>query len=540
MIWYLTHRSSTMRVMKKIHSRIALPSYARHVGILITRGLEKESLRVDPEGHLALTKHPQTLGSALTHPSITTDYAESLLEFITHPHPHPATVLPELARWHQWVLHNLEDEILWPFSMPCRLPDDAEILIAQYGTSHLARLKEIYREGLGHRYGKKMQMIAGIHFNVSFSDEVFKADPRYEVDAQNLQHWKNKRYFDFMRQFLRYGWLIPYLFGASPFLCRTFLDGHRTKACSKLPLETWNEHLLYAPHGTSLRQSPLGYRNETQGLLNIQHDTLENYVRSIRTAIQTPHLAYEKIGVQVDGHYRQLSTHILQIENEYYAPIRPKNRVRRYEKPATALLMRGVQYVEIRTLDLDPFEPMGISLQTQLFMEILSAFCILSSSAPFASLDLIRAQRRFDAVVMRGRQPRLTLEDDEGAPRTLKDWGTALMDQFEPIALLLEEQYPDMPYRAALEQQYQKFQEPERTPSAQMLQSLHSGASSFSLNQALNHARKWREGDPIPSKQQTEFKKIAEKSWADQQALEEKDRRSGVPFDRFLQTYLSS
>ena len=126
------------------------------------RGIEKESLRVTPEGRLSQTPHPLNLGSSLTHPSITTDYSESLLEFITPPDESIDATLEQLKKIHGFVYKNINNEILWVNSMPCVVGDNDSIPIAQYGKSNIGKIKTLYRVGLDHRYGRLMQTIAVI------------------------------------------------------------------------------------------------------------------------------------------------------------------------------------------------------------------------------------------------------------------------------------------------------------------------------------------------------------------------------------------
>src|SRR4030095_14922529 len=133
----------------------------------LRRGIEKESLRVRPDGTLATAPHPVPLGSALTHPLVTTDFSESQLELITGVHTSADACIEELTAIHQAVYRAIGDELLWCASMPCRLPEEAAIPIGRYGSSNVGRAKSVYRTGLSHRYGKRMQMISGIHYKFS-------------------------------------------------------------------------------------------------------------------------------------------------------------------------------------------------------------------------------------------------------------------------------------------------------------------------------------------------------------------------------------
>ncbi|HEX4975680.1 MAG TPA: glutamate--cysteine ligase, partial [Pseudomonadales bacterium] len=182
----------------------------------LRRGIEKESLRVTPEGRLAQTPHSKRLGSALTNPAITTDYSEALLEFITPAFPSVDETLAYLKKTHVFTYQNIENELLWVNSMPCIMGDDDGIPIAQYGTSNSGRMKTVYRNGLGYRYGRRMQTIAGIHYNFSFPDEFWQAFQVNEQNTQTLRDFASSSYFALIRNFQRFSPLLIYLFGASP------------------------------------------------------------------------------------------------------------------------------------------------------------------------------------------------------------------------------------------------------------------------------------------------------------------------------------
>ena len=302
------------------------------------RGIEKESLRALPDGTLALTPHPAALGSALTHPHITTDFSESQLELITGVHADVEACLEELTQIHQFVYRvPIGDEMLWVASMPCGLPADETIPIGRYGTSNVGRAKSVYRMGLGHRYGRRMQTISGIHYNWS------------------MPGVGNDDYFALIRNFRRHSFLLLYLFGASPAVCSSFVAGREHE------LQPLNEHTLYMPHGTSLRMGRLGYQSDAQASLAVSYNGLESYAASLQDALTQPYPPYEAIGIRnPGGEYNQLATSLLQIENEFYGTIRPKRVIFPGERPLHALRERGVEYVEVRCMDLDPFVPVGI------------------------------------------------------------------------------------------------------------------------------------------------------------------------------------
>ncbi|HPZ58169.1 MAG TPA: glutamate--cysteine ligase, partial [Ottowia sp.] len=321
--------------MNTLRDRLASLTPQRLRGM--RRGIEKESLRAQPGGQLALTPHPAALGSPLTHPHITTDFSESQVELVTGAHASVQAALDELGQIHQVVYHELEargDEMLWVSSMPCGLPTDETIPIGLYGRSNVGRAKSIYRMGLGHRYGRRMQTISGIHYNWS------------------LPGLSNDDYFALIRNFRRDAVVLLYLFGASPAVCSTFVAGRDHQ------LAPLGDGTMYLPHATSLRMGRLGYQSDAQGQLAVSYNCLEHYAASLEDALTRPYPAYEAIGIQnPGGDYNQLATTLLQIENEFYGTIRPKRVIFAGERPLHALRQRGVEYVEVRLMDLDPFEP---------------------------------------------------------------------------------------------------------------------------------------------------------------------------------------
>ena len=322
------------------------------------KGIEKEALRLDTNGYLAQTPHPPALGSAMTNRYITTDFSEALLEFVTPAFESTWEALRLLCDIHQFTYEHLDDELLWIASMPCQIPPDEGIPLARYGTSNVGQMKTIYRRGLGYRYGRHMQTIAGVHFNYSLPEAFW---PRYhEIIGQDGDEvdFRSAQYLGLIRNFRRMGWLVLYLFGASPAMCKSF-GGGRELQMPSLNDETWHE-----PFGTSLRMSDLGYSNQNQARINISLNDLDQYIHDLRRAIETPEPAYEKIGVKVDGEYRQLSASQLQIENEYYSPIRPKRVARSGERPTAALRRGGIEYVEVRSLDINTSDPAGRRSET--------------------------------------------------------------------------------------------------------------------------------------------------------------------------------
>ncbi len=499
------------------------------------KGLEKESLRITEHGQIAQTPHLPSLGSALTHPYITTDYSEALLEFITPPYSNSPEVLAFLEEIHRYVYNQLaRDEFLLATSMPCGFQRDEDIPIAQYGESNIGKMKTIYRIGLAYRYGRAMQAIAGIHFNFSVNQDLWPHLHEIFQAPQSLANFRSHAYFALIRNVQRYGWLLLYLFGASPAVCRSFLEcrGDIPAQFSQLTPSTF-----YAPYATSLRMSDIGYKNKTQSTLHISLNSLEEYVQSLCHAIETPHPPYEAIGVKVNGNYRQLNTNILQIENEYYSSVRPKQITRSGEKPTFALKRRGVRYVEIRALDLNPFEPLGINLPQLYFLELFLWYCLLEPSPTLSQQDFTLTQKNFLATAYRGRDPELTLNRGNQSI-TLKAWAIELINRMKPLAALMDQSSKNTLFQESLAAQREKVFDSEQTPSAQMLNEMRAHKDSFAefaLRKSKEHAEYFR-SHPLPDEKMSWFKKNAQESLEVQRNIEASDK---IGFEEFLQRYFT-
>ena len=494
------------------------------------KGVEKESLRVTPDGRIALTPHPRALGSALTNEHITTDYSEALIELVSPTFRTSWELLQYLLDLHQFVYQHLGDELLWATSMPSIIDGDANIPIAQYGSSNVGRMKTVYREGLGVRYGRMMQAISGVHYNYSFPEGMW--GPWADLVQSRLrgQEFISERYFHLLRNYRRHGWIVLYLFGVSPVVCNSFLRG-RNVTLPRLTRDT-----SYEPYATSLRMSDLGYRNRNQAGLSVSVNSLDEYVRDLQRAITTRHEPYEKLGVKVDGEYRQLNANILQIENEYYSFIRPKRVARSGERPTKALLRAGVEYVEVRALDVSAFDPVGVNQNKLRFLEVFLALCLMKDSPPIdvSEQDLLDANHV--TVARRGREPGLTLNRD-GRAVPMQAWARELVDSMQGIAEIFDRGDPARPYSAALAVQAAKVDDVSLTPSARMLAELESTGESFfdlALRMSRLHKEYFLALYPPNVERQAEFRAEAEESLGAQAAMEAADRLS---FDQYLAQY---
>ncbi|KIG02699.1 glutamate--cysteine ligase [Caballeronia concitans] len=495
------------------------------------RGIEKESLRVTPDGKLAMTPHPRALGSALTHPLITTDYSEALVELITPAESDAAHAIDRLDAIHRFTYAHLGDELLWNNSMPNALPPDDQIPIGRYGTSNIGKLKHVYRQGLSLRYGRTMQCIAGIHYNYSLDDQVWRAwqalDPANTLSEQDF---RSERYFALIRNFRRTSWLLMYLFGASPALDKRFVEG-KTHS-----LETFDADTFYLPHATSLRMSDLGYTNNpAQADLLPSYDDLDAYLGVLAKAVSQPYAPYEAIGTQRDGEWVQINTNVLQIENEFYSTIRPKRIARSGERPLHALSERGVQYIEVRCLDIDPFAPAGISLETARFLDAYLLYCALEDSPLLPREASVEANDNFSAIAKQGRKPGLMLHRD-GAPVPMQQWANELFDAIEPVARTLDALIGTDDHVRALNALRPRIADASLTPSARVLETMRDKQQSFAafaLDLSLRHAQHYR-ANPLPAGEERDMEALAAKSLEEQAAIERSETES---FDSFVMAY---
>lgn len=490
------------------------------------RGLEKESLRVQVDGRLAQTPHAQAFGSALTHPYITTDYSEALLELITPATGSIAETLGFLDDLHRFIYAHLGDEELWVNSMPCILGDDDSIPLAQYGTSNIGRMKTLYRRGLGVRYGRRMQTIAGIHYNLSFPDAFWRAWQEQCGDTQALADFRSQKYFALVRNFQRHSWLLLYLLGASPAVCGSFLQGreHHLQSCGR--------GTLYLPLATSLRMSSLGYQNTVQSDLKVSYNGIDDYVRDLSHAIRTPYPPFEQIGLKdAEGEYQQISTNILQIENEYYGLIRPKRTTQRGERPTTALSRRGVEYVELRCVDLNPFSPIGIDDTSAHFLEVFALHCLLSDSPPFSGIEYAALPANQQQMVERGRDPELRL-DVHGESRLFVEQAERLFDELTALAPVLDVAHGTTAYAQAIAHEARKLYNPGLTYSATIVRELKGNDCSFfefAQRMARTHGEYFR-ARPLQGERAEAFAEAAAMSHREQAAIEAADTLSFPDF----------
>ena len=515
--------------------RLAALINSKHDDLLASSlvGLEKESLRVSFDGSLSQTPHPHSLGSPLTHPCITTDYSEAMAEFITPPTENIHEALNLLCDTQKFVYDELDNELLWATSMPCVVADETSIPIAEYGNSNAGMMKTVYRRGLGHRYGRVMQVISGMHYNYSFPERFWPVFQDIEQNSENLQDFISVSYFGLIRNLQRFGWLVPYLFGASPAVCKSFIGGEQSS------LKSFNDNTYYQPFATSLRMGDIGYQNnqEANSGIKANYDNLDSYVDSLDHAIKTPYEAYENIGVVVDGQHQQLNANILQIENEYYSTIRPKQLTGIFEKPIHALKRRGVRYVELRSLDVNAFEPLGINEEQLHFLEAFLVFCQLHSSPVINSVERVHIDQNELAAAHRGRDPYLYLYRN-GKKILLKDWAREIFSAMEGVCEFLDAGKGHRLYSSSLNAQLEKVRDPDKTPSARMLSEMREageGFFKFALRMSKQHQKYFSER-VLSLESKNNFTELARESWKQAKELKSGENES---FEAYLERYFN-
>jgi glutamate--cysteine ligase len=506
----------------------------------INRGIERECLRVlDHHGiaKLSHSPHPESLGSALTHPYVTTDFCESQLEFITPVFQDPQELIQFLYAIHSFTAQKIAPEIFWNNSMPCPIKGQESIPIAQYGKSNLGKMKTVYRKGLHQRYGSMMQTISGIHYNFSFSKRFFENMRCLESCKNTLQDFQSDVYMNMVRNIHRFNWVIPYLFGASPFICPSFLNGKKPLA----DMITLNSSSCLTFDGaTSIRLSNLGYTNSSQKGLNVCYNKLGSYINVLRQAITTSEPAYEKIGVLENGEYKQLNTNTLQIENEYYGSVRPKRRTDRGESPSNALLRRGIEYIELRTLDINPFSPVGIEVDQVYFLDIFLTYCAFLPAPNYSIEQIKRFRNNQELIARHGRQKKVVLFDGD-KEITHFEWIQELFGQLAPIAEMLDSPNPEKLFTTQLNQLKNKVIIEGQTFSTQMMQEIVDQQLDFchyTLAKSQNFTTQLRQLE-LNSQQEKYFKSfqsLVKKSINDQKTIEKSDL---VNFDQYLKEYFS-
>ena len=516
--------------MEKEFSQL-VDSLRGHSGLgQLNHGLEKEALRIDRHGYLSKKPHPDKLGSSLVHPLITTDFSEAQLELVTGIHNSIEGCMQEMEEIHRFVYDVLDDELLWPSSMPCMLRGEKSIPLADFGTSNLGRFKRVYRQGLALRYGKYMQTISGLHYNFSIPNTLW-AHYAKTCGEQDSVEFRNQSYLALIRNVRRYTWLLVYLFGTSPAVCGSFLAG-RTHS-----LEPFDGESYYLPYATSLRMGRLGYQSAEQGRHYLSYNTLADYIASMVPLLTEPHPEYLDLGMQsASGEYQQLSVSLLQIEAESYTPIRPKPKARGLRRPLVALKHQGIEYLEVRCLDLNPFFPTGIDRTTLYFLDAFLLFAWLAPSPKDTKQSWDESQSNQTKVVEQGRDPNLEVIVD-GKPCSVPELGSYVIDLVSQVADVVDEVVHGSEYRNAVSAQKEKLQDASLTPSARLLQQMATWDKSY--YRTIETLSKQHRTDLLEQKlsdsKRQHYVELGVQSHIEQRELEASENDS---FERYLDDYM--
>ena len=457
-------------------------------------GLEREAQRVTQSGDLAMTPHPAVFGSKAENPHITTDFAESQIEMITSPCTSPEEAYRELRAYHEMVEGGIGDEFLWPISMPPRLPEENDIPIARFSETASGTNANIYRNGLALRYGKKMQMISGIHFNYSFDEDLIDILHTRFGDGQTRRDFMDDLYFSVARNFLRYRWLLIYLFGASPHCDPTYYSVVKkeikmVQKCCPTRYDLFFRNV--SQHATSLRVSRFGYDNPNRKNQKIHYNSMSEYARKLHELMSTRSPQYAKLGMYRNGSQVQLSENVLQKESEYYSSIRLKQTVSSGECQLNALLSRGVKYLEVRILDCNPYDKMGISVEQMHFMHVFLLYCLFTKSPRITEAEHRRLNENHQLVALMGRDEPLILSRAK-EDISLEAWGGEIMDGLHEIAGLMDSDTgsESESYRMVVERQREKLTDRSLLPSEIMhkeMTRLHMNYLEYGNHLAKEH-----------------------------------------------------
>ena len=351
-------------------------------------------------------------------------------------------------------------------------------------------------------------------------------------DTGDLQDYITSRYLGLIRNFRRYSWLLVYLFGASPAVCASFLRGTEDHTLQAFDAENRSFH---QPLGTALRMGDLGYSSNAQKNLSVCYNNLDSYITTLREAITQPHPEYERIGIGDNGHQRQLNTSLLQIENEFYSPIRPKRVAHSGETPLGALRRGGIEYVEVRCVDVSPYHPLGMDAEQARFIDAFLLHCLLSEAAPCDDEDRSRIAANLQLVVNRGREPGLKL-DRNGEQLELAEWARQLVEEISTIGGILDAAEGGSAYASSCETQAKRVENPDLTPSARILADMQEQDIPF-FRLAMNASLRWAEefrAQPLEPERDAYYRQVAQESLEKQSQVEASD---DISFETYLENF---
>ncbi|MDC3006457.1 glutamate--cysteine ligase [bacterium] len=470
------------------------------------KGLEKENLRTDLEGKISGNKFPCNLGSHHFNKYITLDYSEPHFEIVTPPFEDNLELFKFLKDLHLYLEQQIEDDFLWNYSMPPKFKKKY-ITLPPSGDINKSKLAYLYRLGLRNRYGDKMQSTAGIHFNISFSSSV--------IDS--LGGDKDEIYLCACRNFLRIFPQVLRVIGASPVAHKSFIKDRDINA------EFLNRTDCYLPKATSLRVSKLGYYSEEQEQKFINFNSLKDYLEIIKYYINVPNKRFKEIEIEL-ANPKQINNGTIQMESELYNHIRPKGEFTTNERQYNQLKKGGIKYLELRSIDLNPYTAYGISQIEIEFLELLSIYCILCGNEKIDPIEEIKIKENIRRASESGQDCNLICSFEKGdAEKNIKALTQELLESLESLSneIGLKENHKNM---------FKEFYRRNEVPlSTQIIDDLSNNSivnfiSSKSKKQNLNLSKEF-------SKKMSLEAKTSKKEYLDQQ---NKDK---IDFETFLENY---
>ncbi|XBC40610.1 MAG: glutamate--cysteine ligase [Buchnera aphidicola (Nurudea yanoniella)] len=502
------------KILHKIEWLKSIPNLSQN----ILRGIERETLRINLNGEISKKDHPYNLGSALTNKWITTDFSESLLELITPPVKNLNCLLSILHDIHKFVSKNIKTEYLWPFSIPPCTNLNNSINLAKYGTSQLGNMKTLYRIGLKNRYSALMNIISGVHYNFSLPITFWKIWKKNNKIYE--KNFISVGYLNLIRNFYKFGWIIPYLFGASPAIEPHFIKNKKTDLKFKK-----KNGILYLPWSTSLRLSQLGHTNESIKNLKLTFNSLNSYISSLKYGLKTPSKKFKKLGLtDLDGKRKQINTNILQIENELYTHIRPKTALNYKSSILNNLIKEGIQYVEVRSLDINPFSCIGINKTQILLLDLFLIWCVISHSPKMTNKELQHYTKNWEIVSLEGRKPKQTVYTTTyGQKKTLESVGKYLIEDFFHIAEILDYQLKKNIYKKSCQKIFKYFDNVNLTYSKKILKRyMNKNIIDIGIQLAIKNKNKVMK-KPFSKFQEKDFIKEVLRSHCMQKKMENKE-----------------
>ncbi|UUW64932.1 bifunctional glutamate--cysteine ligase GshA/glutathione synthetase GshB [Clostridium perfringens] len=420
-------------------------------------GLEKENVRVTESGNLALTPHPKAFGDREKNAYIKTDFSESQLEMVTPVCNTLEEVYSFICNLNKVVSLEIikNGEFLWPQSNPPILPREEEIPIAKLSN----REDELYRENLSYKYGKKKQVISGIHYNFSFKEEFIKLLYKELKVEKDFREFKDDIYLRMARNFQKYHWLLIYLTGASPVFHESYIDEIKKEG------EKLGEDSYYIKDDTSLRNSSYGYKNKKD--YYVSYNSIEEYASDAKNLVKDKEIQSIK---------------------EYYNPIRLKSLGS--EDMLESLLNKGIDYLEVRLLDLDPLSIQGVSKETLYLVHLFMIYTLLKENKEITYKDQEEFFKNHDMVALKGRNEEAVIYEN-GVPVLLKDKGREILSEMGEIVEILFSNNEE--FKNVIKRALEKINNPHDTISEKLIKDIkEEGYINFHMRLAKNYLNNFK------------------------------------------------